>query len=339
MKDRSIANFDLLPEGMSQPRSQAVASSRTASLDLTRFIMALMVVGAHSRAFVDISYSLYFYTYVGGWARIIMPLFLMISGFFFVVQVRRGVGRWAWRLLVLHLIWSTIYIGAWMPLDNFSLKKAVFWYFFGAGHLWFMPALLGGGLMLYTVRHWSSARLLLAAGGLYGIGGALQYGMNVTIDFATVAHHNALYAVPRNFLFYGFPFVTLGYVLARDRVLARVQEMLKPGIVVLVLVLLFAENWLKFHWMPHDGVLEINLMNFVLAPIIFAWLMTLHGVSAAAWMAPVSAAIYFVHALVLLLLEPVLGLSPTPLTLVTIVLSFAIGMVLVKVNNKPLPLV
>ena len=42
---------------------------------------------------------------------------------------------------------------------------------------------------------------------------------------------------------------------------------------------------------------------------------------------------------VLLLLEPVIGLSPTPLTLVAIVLSLGIGLVLVKVNNKPFPLV
>ncbi|WP_322865217.1 acyltransferase family protein [Aquicoccus sp. G2-2] len=140
------------PSGFTGAHPVAASAGRVAALDVARFVMALLVIGAHGRLFEDVSYPLYFATYVGGWARLIMPIFLMISGFFFAVQVKRGIWRWARHVLALHLIWSTVYIGVWMPWGTFSPEKAAFWYFFGAGHLWFMPALLGGGLMLYRLR-------------------------------------------------------------------------------------------------------------------------------------------------------------------------------------------
>lgn len=317
----------------------APASVRVEALDLARLLMAFMVVGAHARMFVEISYPVYFFTFVGGWLRIIIPIFLMTSGFFFAVQVKRGVWGWVKRLLVLHLIWSTIYIGVWMPMGTFSLQKAAFWYFFGAGHLWFMPAMIGGGLMLYWLRGMSSGRLLALAAGLYLCGGVIQYAMDMVIDFETVKHHNALYAAPRNFLFYGFPFMALGYLLSRDEVRAWVQRRSTLPLFLTLLVLLMAENWVKYVAFSHEAIFELAMVNFPLAPMVFAWLLGVRNVRAAWWMAPLSAAIYFVHALVLLLLEPVLGLSPTPLTLVAIVVSAVVGYGLVRINNKPIPLV
>ena len=319
--------------------ARAGAAGRIASLDLARFLMALLVIGAHGRLFVDVSYPVYFATFVGGWARLIMPIFLMISGYYFAVQVRRGVWRWARRILILHLVWSTIYIGAWMPLDSFSAGKAAFWYFFGAGHLWFMPAMLGGGLMLYALREWATRPLLLLAVALYFTGGAVQYAMDMVIDFETVAHHNALYALPRNFLFYGFPFMALGHLMAREDVLARVQAMARLPLFAGLLGLLALEIYVKYVAFPHEAVFEVTLANILVAPLIFVWLLGLENVRAAPWMAPVSAAIYFVHALVLIALEQVTGLTPSLLTLVAVAVCIPVGLGLVKINNRPLPLV
>ncbi|MDQ2094639.1 acyltransferase [Rhodalgimonas zhirmunskyi] len=320
-------------------RAVGGVGSRVEALDLARFVMALMVVGAHGRMFIDISYPLYFFTFLGGVLRLIMPIFLMTSGYFFAVQIRRGIGGWAKRVLILHLIWSTIYIGAWMPSGTLSLEKATFWYFFGAGHLWFMPALLGGGLMLYWLRHLSTGRLLLLAAAAYGLGGVVQYAMDLTLDFQTVAHHNALYALPRNFVTYGFPFMVLGHLMTRREVREFIDSILSLRLFLVLCALLLAENAVKYWSFDHEAIFEINLMNFLIAPLIFGWLLSLKTVRAAAWMAPLSAAIYFVHALVLLLLEPVVGLSPTPLTLLAIVVSAVVGFGLIKINNKPIPLV
>ncbi|UYV36135.1 acyltransferase [Rhodobacteraceae bacterium D3-12] len=315
------------------------SAARVEALDLARFIMALVVVGAHGRLFVDLSYPLYFFTFVGGWARIIIPLFLMMSGFFFAVQIRRGVGAWAKRLVLLHLVWSAVYIGCWMPLGSFSFAKAGFWIFFGAGHLWFMPALIGGGLMLARLRGLPAGWLLALAGALYLTGGVVQYALDVLVDFETVKHHNALYALPRNFLFYGFPFMALGYLMQEEAVRDWLGRVSRWPVVLGLVALLMLENWVKYVGFAHDAVFEVAVMNFALAPVIFAWLLRLKGVRAAPWMAPMSAAIYFVHALVLLVLEQVAGLTPSLLTLVAVVICLPVGWVLVKANNRPLPLV
>lgn len=312
--------------------------ARIESLDLARFVMALMVIGAHGRLFADISYPTYFFTYVGGWTRIIMPMFLLISGYFFAVQVRRGVWVWARRLAVLHLVWSAVYIGCWMPLDSFSLSKAAFWVLVGAGHLWFMPAMIGGGLMLAALRGLSSRRLAALAAGLYLAGAVVQYGMDMVVDFDTVAHHNALYALPRNFLFYGFPFMALGHLMARDGVLEQAERAVTLPLFAAVLALLASEIYVKYAAFPHDAVFEINLANFLLAPMIFVWLMRRRGWRAAPWMAPLSAAIYFSHALVLIVLEALTGLAPTPLTLLAMPVCVGLGLLILKVNNRPLPL-
>nr|WP_322865218.1 hypothetical protein [Aquicoccus sp. G2-2]MEA1112451.1 hypothetical protein [Aquicoccus sp. G2-2] len=174
---------------------------------------------------------------------------------------------------------------------------------------------------------------------LYAAGGVVQYFIDMTVNFETVAHHNALYALPRNFLFYGFPFLALGHVMARDGVLESVQGLLRWPIVAGVLALMALEIWVKYIAFPHDAVFEICLSHFLAAPLLFAWLMTLKLRRAAWWMAPMSAAIYFVHALVLMTLEPLTGLAPTELTLLAIPICVVVGFVIVKINNRPIPLV
>jgi hypothetical protein len=163
--------------------------------------------------------------------------------------------------------------------------------------------------------------------------------MDAVVDFDTATHHNALYALPRNFLFYGFPFMALGHLMARDGVLERVQRATTLPLFAAVLALLASEIYVKYAAFPHDAVFEINLANILLAPMIFAWLMRRQGWRAAPWMAPLSAAIYFSHALVLIVLEAVTGLSPTPLTLLAVPVCLGVGFVVLKANNRPLPLV
>jgi hypothetical protein len=66
--------------------------------------------------------------------------------------------------------------------------------------------------------------------------------------------------------------------------------------------------------------------------------MTLKLRQAAWWMAPMSAAIYFVHALVLMALAALTGLAATPLTLMAMPVCVVVGAVIVWLNNRPIPL-
>ena len=65
-----------------KPQEAQVLMERNVSLDILKLSMAFMVVAAHARFLSEIS-PLGEYLTVNGLFRIILPVFLIINGFFF----------------------------------------------------------------------------------------------------------------------------------------------------------------------------------------------------------------------------------------------------------------
>lgn len=313
-------------------------SRRNTAVDVARLLMALFVVGGHGRLFSDVNTALFFYVYAGGFVRIVVPMFLLISGYYFALQVRRGIAPWLKKLIVLHLLWSAVFAPVWLLGDGFSVEKTGFYLLFGVAHLWYMPALIGGGIVLWFVRDWGNRRLLMLAFGLYGIGVLLQYVMNLNLDYATLAHRNAYVSLPRNFLFYGFPFLAIGHVIARPGGLVAMKRFLKPGVLLAVLALYAGEITFNFFTFELDDLFEVNFANILVAPILFAALLQVRLRWSANWLASLSGGIYFVHPLILLALIGSFGNQLSLMALVAMPLCILAGFVLVRMN-KWIPIV
>ena len=127
---------------------------RNASIDITKFILALIVVMLHSAteclgtehmAVRVIEYS----------GRFVVQFFLMVSGYYFTkMLVEKGTGflRFFVRMMKMYLLWSAVYISLSFAvnvlLNGENAGEAVLGYvknFFFVGsywHLWYMVGLI-----------------------------------------------------------------------------------------------------------------------------------------------------------------------------------------------------
>ena len=142
--------------------------NRNYSVDLFRYIFAILVVAIHTSLFSDVNNELYFYV-VGIICRLAVPFFAICTGYFLKKQMKSSVSdspvsflpfvkQWK-KLLRLYFFWSVIYlffsIPMWIKIDWLSM-----WAFidYGVGaltkgshyHLWFILSMLYALPVMYV---------------------------------------------------------------------------------------------------------------------------------------------------------------------------------------------
>lgn len=158
-------------------------------LDLLKFIMAVLVAARHM---IQVFYPAEsrWRLIIGSWlSNLAVPVFFIIAGFLLFRKIpdtdkKSGwpvVGRYAWRIVKLYLLWCVIY----WPIDIFNwyhgtatimetLKAYVHSFFFSStiAQLWYLPALAVAALIVWTgyragLKIWM---LLVLAGALFVFG-------------------------------------------------------------------------------------------------------------------------------------------------------------------------
>ncbi len=163
---------------------------RNASIDITKFILALIVVMLHSAteclgtehmAVRVIEYS----------GRFVVQFFLMVSGYYFTkMLVEKGTGflRFFVRMMKIYLLWSVIYISLSFAvnvlLNGENAGEAVLGYvknFFFVGsywHLWYMVGLIYAlclTALFYKIAKERGLQILLGISIVFFVFGALCY--------------------------------------------------------------------------------------------------------------------------------------------------------------------
>ncbi len=158
------------------------------AVDIAKYVGALLVVAIHTFPFADLSpsFNLFFISTI---CRLAVPMFFVCSSFFLFSKINRAYGHEAEneealkhtlkRLGILYLAWSVIYL----PYTIWNYAEVGFSFsgllgyirdFFLNGsyyHLWFLPALMLGIVIvyvLYTRRGLTFAAMV--CGGLYLFG-------------------------------------------------------------------------------------------------------------------------------------------------------------------------
>lgn len=213
---------------MNQPRQYA-------AIDIAKYIGALLVVAIHTCPFADLSasFSLFFNSTV---ARLAVPFFFIASSYFLFRPApgKKKAGpalvRYLRRLIVLYLVWTVIYLPytIWnYSQAGFSILSLFAWIrdFFLNGsyyHLWFLPALIWGTLIVSVLMKKKGLRkTLLISLVLYLIGYLINIyaplwqslpGISVVYGFFTKTLVTA-----RDGFFFAPVFVSLGALAARAR--------------------------------------------------------------------------------------------------------------------------
>ncbi|MGO4707940.1 acyltransferase family protein [Chryseobacterium sp. 2TAF14] len=94
---------------------------RNLSIDVLKIILAFFVVFLHMN-FLKESYPMTSFLLVNGLFRIAVPVFLVITGFYFLhIDDAKKLRKWLFRTFLLYAIWMLIYISHWKDNEQVLL--------------------------------------------------------------------------------------------------------------------------------------------------------------------------------------------------------------------------
>ncbi len=203
------------------------------SLDVAKFICAILIIVLHTAPFASYSKALTF-----GFRNIVtviaVPFFFLTSGFLSFKKLdalgsnekKEYIKKYLSRIAVMYLIWSAVYfifvIIEWVRkgFTVHSVFEYVKDFFFEGSYLtiWYLPALLSATMFIYLLHKKLSYKTIFMASCfiyIFTLGGSSYYGLVTTVPFIK-AIYNAYYSffdTIKNGVLFGMIFVSLGAVV------------------------------------------------------------------------------------------------------------------------------
>ena len=201
------------------------ARSRNCSIDIFRYICAIMVVAIHVHPFSDINAELGdFFTQIV--PRIGVPFFFTIAGYFYIQRLEQGKNMffpYIKRLLSVYIICSCIYYivdfiqGGYHHPKNFIFTCVLKFTTIGShAHFWFFPALIFSVCCTTLIFKIGFQKILIPCSiFLYVIGclGCSYYKLGIAIPFLEKFYLHSQFTLIRRIVLMGFPFFVCGYLI------------------------------------------------------------------------------------------------------------------------------
>lgn len=310
---------------------------RNVSLDILKLMMAVMVVGLHAEFLGDFS-ELGRYLTVNGIFRVAVPIFLIINGFYFYpVIINNNQYVWLKRVFILYLFWMIFYSWYWFYVPELSIVgviKFIDKFVIGFWHLWYLSGLLGAAIVLNFFKKRTSAFLCALITLMFLVGVFIQYaGHYHLVENPSIDHWLNLPWSHRNFLLFSLPFFCSGYLINKHSLQNKITDNSALALSVLGLALLLAESYINFRQASEDRYFD-NFFSLLFAcPAVFIFFIKQNIMGRSKQISLYSSAIYYIHALVLLLLSKYINFG-TLLALLGIAVSVIAAFVVIKVNEK-----
>ncbi|WP_294228849.1 acyltransferase family protein [uncultured Chryseobacterium sp.] len=300
---------------------------RSLSIDILKIVMAAFVVCLHLHVLKD-SYPSLSYVLVNGLFRMGVPVFLIISGyFFFYVNDLARLKKWSFRIFLLYAVWSVVYIPFWKD-DQYIMNIL-----FGYHHLWYLIGTFFAGLLLYVLRNIPVKTLLFILLMCFSTGYTIQYlGNSHYFSGGTDVFFN-LFPAYRNFLFVCFPFLGIGFLIKKRGIDIRRKPSL--WMVVLFAALVVAEAFVNDRLLHLQKKESIDLLFSLLiaCPLLFLYGKSITMKTDSRVLASISTAIYLIHPLVMEFVYKS-GYFRSFQDVVFLVMLTAAGFILVFLNRK-----
>ena len=261
------------------------------SLDLAKFIAALLIIVIHTAPFRTYSSVITF-----GLRNIVcvvaVPFFFVCSGFLLFSKLQTlsdpkeqnsYMVKHIKRLLIMYLIWSLVYlpfvIYKWTLKTNPNYLLCVLEYakdfFFEGSYLtiWFLPALIFASILVFLLRKKLSFNKIFIISlpfYIFAIFGSSYFGLTIKVPFFERIYEGYYYFFDsiKNGLLFGFLFVTIGGM--------------------------FTENDYKMSWWLSIGLLILFFILFAVEEFIIAKLdLNLRGVDTTLFLVPLSFLIFY----------------------------------------------
>lgn len=291
-------------------------------IDIFRVVSAILVITIHTSPLAAWSATADLLL-TRDLARIAVPFFFMVTGFFVLPGTTHSLLRFLKRTALLYLFAIVLYLPINIYMRSFHqiTLSALCQMLFVDGtmyHLWYLPAAMGGALISRGLYRAFGLRTALVVATLFyaiGLGGDSYYGLIAQLPKAAAAYELVFQFCDytRNGLFFAPIFMLLGLALAKHPLRCTVFWL---GSGLAVSAFLMTGEVLLCHalgWPRHDS------MTVFLPPVLFflfSLLLRLQG-KRAPYAAKISMLIYILHPLIILVVRVSAELTHTEALFVT----------------------
>lgn len=225
-----------------------------------------------------------------GLAKISVPLFFVINGYFLDITNRRRTIKYLTKLIVLYIVWTLLYFPLFYPYFKDDIKSLTITTLNGLFHLWYLVALIGAVIMLHIFNRLKINKigLLSLALILFFIGYFIQK-RDPYSSFDVMKY--------RNFLFWGFPFVTIGHLM-KYVPYPKIRNF-TPYILIIGSVTLAIEAYV---YMEQQVTNNLYIVPLFLCPALFLYVLNngkMVSYPKQNTVADMSIAIYLIHPMVI----------------------------------------
>jgi serine/alanine racemase len=242
-----------------------VSKARNVLIDLSRIVCSILVICVHTKPWLDTNYYFgYFLSDVI--ARLAVPLFFMLAGYFLYKRLREECNpdayfkKYLMGLIRIYIVWCLIYL----PFDFYMLLKigktwigAILSYAYsilvagGHYHLWYFPALIYSVLIAYILFRKGGTRMLYPLTiALYIIGLISESysgwftGVPAHADITFIVY---VLGTSRSALFFGLPFVVMG-MFQHEKIMKLKNKTLALAAFISLYLLTLEALYLHWRW-------------------------------------------------------------------------------------------
>lgn len=307
---------------------------RNLPLDAFKVLLSVMVVGLHGGFLKE--FPLGNFLTVQGVFRIAVPTFFVINGYYFgAVKDLKSLFGWVNRVVGLYAFWMLFYVYFWFRPDSFDVMeiiKLIKTIIVGHHHLWYLPGMIGAGVLTYFLRENLKLGVIVAVTSFIGGVGIQYLGNYHFFESNLLDKLFNLTFIHRNFLLLGFPFFFVGFLVRMKKLSFLSDNAL--FISILGAFLLVFESYFNFANPYNDGGFDNYFSLIFICPSIFVLLLNSNRTTDNKNIALVSTAIYFIHPFCMSVLSKLGFDTGTTFTFMVLALSFFASVVLIKIKDR-----
>lgn len=310
-------------------------NKRDITLDWFKVLLSVFVVCIHMPSLFGKDSTLSWYFGAEGIPTIAVPIFFIINGYFFfrILDNKLKARQYFFRILMMHILWSTIYVPIYYNMA--PLKYVIIFMITGYYHLWYLPALLFGSILLYLVnkRTKNTAITLLISFMIYI---AFQFGKMYNIEVKTIG---LIYFFLSN-VSIGFLFISLGTYLNSKYKLEQINKK-KLAYIAIAGFILFAILIYPDLEYVYKQLIRNSIFLPILCPILFMMAMKLSTYKEITgykkYLSNISTGIYFTHLYLVLKYYPFMkedyNIVNLPI-IIFICVTLTVGLIIVNKKVK-----
>lgn len=311
--------------------------TRNITLDYFKLILIIPIISAHMIVWSEASYPQWLIS--GVVARIAVSCFFIINGYFMVMAVsdKAKMKKTFVKLLSIYAVWTlvySLYAISYVEYNKELLVNLIFGYY----HLWYLAALIPAVVILYLVRDVKPSIMLTVCLALFLIGFAIQkFDIMASITIGKLTELNVY--LGRNFLFFGFPFLYLGYFLKKNNFVNRINlTPTKLTLLSIVSISLIVAESIYFYYKKLNGVHfigdDLYLSQLIAGPLLILLILKKGTYKESdGYISDLASAAYFVHLLVLIYFG-LLDVKPISALFISVFWTLLASVGVVELNKR-----